>query len=82
MTLDSIKAIPFINQTVDYLGCDNPDSPGLKQIYNNDLTDYFNYPYKVNYKFNSRGFRDNEWPNNLNDRVWCIGDSAVINLSH
>lgn len=35
------------------------------------------YPHDVNYKFNSRGFRDQEWPDDLENAIWCLGDSAT-----
>lgn len=45
---------------------------------------HFNsYPYKINYKFNSMGFRDKEIPSNLKDltdAIWCIGDSFTVGL--
>ena len=33
------------------------------------------YPYPVYYDYNSRGFRDKEWPKDLSNVIWCIGDS-------
>lgn len=44
--------------------------------------DHFtNYPYVVEYVYNSRGFRDNEWPaDNLNESIWCIGDSFTVGI--
>lgn len=42
---------------------------------------HFNrYPYTVNYKFNSRGFRDSEWSNDLKNAIWCLGDSATVGI--
>lgn len=43
---------------------------------------HFNeFPYQVFYKFNSRGFRDEEWPTeNLDEAIWCIGDSFTTGL--
>jgi hypothetical protein len=41
------------------------------------------YPYSVNYSFNSRGYRDREWPDTfseLENCVWCIGDSATMGV--
>jgi hypothetical protein len=41
------------------------------------------YPYTVTYKFNSRGYRDAEWPDDLScvkNSNWCIGDSAIVGL--
>ena len=34
-----------------------------------------NYPKEITYQYNSRGFRDSEWPDDLSDVTWCIGDS-------
>ena len=36
---------------------------------------WMTYPYPILYEYNSRGFRDKEWPSNLDDVVWCLGDS-------
>lgn len=45
---------------------------------------YFkSYPYIVEYVFNSRGFRDAEWPDTLEelqDSIWCVGDSFTVGL--
>jgi hypothetical protein len=43
---------------------------------------YFkNYPYDVKYVYNSRGFRDNEWPTSgLNQSIWCVGDSFTVGI--
>lgn len=39
------------------------------------------YPYAVEYKFNSRGFRDREWPNPIaEDTIWCFGDSFTAGI--
>lgn len=41
------------------------------------------YPLKVEYTFNSRGFRDEEWPTDLaqlRDCVWCVGDSFTVGV--
>lgn len=42
-----------------------------------------NYPWPITYKFNSRGYRDLEWPSSLHElqgSVWCIGDSATMGI--
>jgi len=41
-----------------------------------------NYPYNVSYQYNSRGFRDEEWPSDslLSECIWCIGDSFTVGL--
>lgn len=36
---------------------------------------FLNYPYKIEYKHNSRGFRGPEWPSDIDNVCWCIGDS-------
>ena len=36
---------------------------------------FITYPYPVYYKYNSRGFRGPEWPKDLSDVIWCLGDS-------
>lgn len=40
-----------------------------------DKDHFLNYPKKITYRYNSRGFRDNEWPDDLTDAIWCVGDS-------
>ena len=32
----------------------------------------------VFYQFNSRGFRDTEWPADCSNAIWCIGDSETL----
>lgn len=46
------------------------------------IDQFLNFPNSVVYEFNSRGFRDHEWPNNeqLKDAVWCIGDSFTLGI--
>lgn len=62
-----------INFTTDY---EKPDSP--QDCLDSDH--FKNYPFAVNYKYNSRGFRDYEWPDSLDNAVWCIGDSFTVGL--
>lgn len=38
------------------------------------------YPHSVTYDYNSRGFRDEEWPDNLAQAIWCFGDSFTVGL--
>lgn len=38
------------------------------------------YPHAITYRYNSRGFRDEEWPDNLTEAVWCIGDSFTVGV--
>ena len=48
-----------------------------------DLAHFKSYPHAITYNYNSRGFRDQEWPiglAELKDAVWCIGDSFTVGL--
>ena len=46
-----------------------------------DKDAFLTYPYKFTYKYNSRGFRDYDWPTeSLEDVIWCIGDSFTQGL--
>ena len=41
---------------------------------------FLSFPYKVEYHYNSRGFRDAEWPDDFSNVIWCIGDSFTVGL--
>ena len=41
---------------------------------------FLNYPKKITYQYNSRGFRDAEWPIDLSDVIWCVGDSFTVGI--
>jgi hypothetical protein len=70
-----------VNQEWEESGLDSFDECLSKSYFNH-------YPHKVNYKFNTRGFRDDEWPDQLTDMsykmlqrsVWCFGDSFTLGL--
>ena len=48
---------------------------------NCDNKDHFlSYKKKITYKFNEHGYRDEEWPSDLSDVIWCIGDSATMGV--
>lgn len=49
-----------------------------------DKSWFQNYPYNVKYCFNSRGFRDQEWPTSdqLSNAIWCLGDSFTVGLGN
>lgn len=57
----------------DTSGIDSPEYCG-------NLSWFRQYPYAVSYRYNSRGFRDTEWPTSLDNCVWCIGDSFTVGL--
>lgn len=45
-----------------------------------DLAHFKSYPKNISYMYNSRGFRDHEWPEDLSDVVWCVGDSFTVGI--
>jgi len=45
-----------------------------------DREHFLSFPYKVEYCFNSRGFRDAEWPNDFSNVIWCLGDSFTTGI--
>lgn len=73
MILPDFKLKSRINLNLNFSGMDSPSNAKDKSYFEN-------YRYKINYKFNSRGFRDEEWPDNLNDVIWCLGDSFTVGL--
>lgn len=47
------------------------------------LKHFLEFPHSIDYRFNSRGFRDHDWPmsrNELQNSIWCIGDSFTVGL--
>ena len=47
-------------------------------VKNSSEQHYNNYPDDINYNFNNRGFRDTDWPEDLQNSVWCVGDSHTM----
>lgn len=48
-----------------------------------DREHFKNYPHQIIYNYNSRGFRDAEWPDamqELQNSVWCFGDSFTVGV--
>jgi hypothetical protein len=48
-----------------------------------DKKHFDSYPYAVKYRYNSRGYRDSEWPETieeLKECIWCVGDSFTVGL--
>lgn len=71
--LDELFLTSSANQCLTELGIDSYDQCLDKEFFER-------YPYRVFYFFNSRGYRDSEWPDNVNDVVWCVGDSFTVGL--
>lgn len=65
-----------ISQVWSESGIDSPE-------FCHDKTWFYKYPHDVEYHYNSRGFRDAEWPtdpDDLKDAIWCLGDSFTVGL--
>lgn len=78
MILPDFVIPSLTNQHVDYRGRDTIETC-------NDLKHFNSYPHKIEYFFNSRGFRDAEWPDSVEELqkcVWCIGDSATMGIGN
>ena len=45
-----------------------------------DANHYKAYAKNVIYAYNSFGYRDEEWPGDLNNSIWCVGDSFTVGL--
>jgi len=45
-----------------------------------DLQHYQSYPHQIEYRYNNRGYRDDAWPDVLQDAVWCVGDSFTVGI--
>ena len=61
------------NACFEYNGSDS-----FNRCFNKKL--FQQYPWPIVYQYNSRGFRDQEWPTDLSDVVWCLGDSFTVGL--
>lgn len=65
-----------INQICRYNGADS--LPLCR-----DKKHFCEYPYEIDYRYNSRGFRDHEWPSDgraLRESIWCVGDSFTVGI--
>ncbi|NBR26034.1 MAG: hypothetical protein EBU08_20080, partial [Micrococcales bacterium] len=54
------------NQQFDYSGMDS-----LNRCLDREV--FTQWPHSIDYRYNSRGFRDQEWPEDLESAVWCLG---------
>ena len=73
MILPDVIAVYSQNQIWNNIGIDS---------FNNclDKQHFANYPHQITYNYNSRGFRDVEWPEDLSQVIWCVGDSFTVGL--
>jgi hypothetical protein len=73
MLLPDLVLPSRVNQTWQYSGMDSPELCANP--------DHFqSYPHHITYQYNSRGFRDSEWPHDLEHAIWCMGDSFTVGL--
>lgn len=70
---DLLKINDYTNCSFRNIGIDS-----VEECLN--IEHYKNYTKEVNYIFNSNGFRDEEWPTNLKNKIWCVGDSFSMGL--
>ena len=73
MILPDIYLSHTSNTVTPHHACDSPELC-------NDSAWFTQYPWPVEYRFNSRGFRDQEWPSDLQSATWCVGDSATVGV--
>lgn len=76
MILSNLRVAGRANQNWQFSGLDSFDRCSDKKHFES-------FPHAVNYNYNSRGFRDQEWPSTieeLRDAVWCVGDSFTVGL--
>jgi hypothetical protein len=76
MIMPDMRLNSRINQILFYSGMDS-DVGCLDKLH------FVTYPHKVEYVYNSRGFRDQEWPNSdseLASAIWCIGDNYTVGI--
>lgn len=65
-----------VNQCWEFSGMDSIDECL-------DINHFKAYPHRVVYQYNSRGFRDSEWPDSMQElqqATWCIGDSFTVGI--
>lgn len=71
--LESVCVPRLANTVTEFTGLDSPDRCL-------DRAHWHSWPDHIDYRYNSRGFRDQEWPNDLTTAVWCVGDSFTSGL--
>ena len=71
--LPNLVIITEVHQNSKTSGLDHPDSCRSPRHFDT-------YPWPVSYCYNSRGFRDNEWPENFSGVIWCLGNSFTVGL--
>ena len=70
---DILQVEDRINLQLDHSGIDS-----LADCMNK--THFNDYKKSVHYQYNSRGFRDSEWPADIENKIWCVGDSFTVGI--
>lgn len=73
MILNDLRLPSYADQCWKFSGIDHIDLC-------HDKTHFSSYSHDVEYQYNSRGFRDSEWPSDLKSSVWCVGDSFTVGI--
>ena len=76
MPLSDVRVHDKIFAQADFMDMDNFD-------FCLDKKHFKSFPYPITYNYNSKGFRDKEWPvtdKELKESVWCFGDSFTVGL--
>lgn len=73
MILEDLRLSTTQNLVTDFIDPDTPQHCVDRKYFDQ-------YPYAITYCYNSRGFRDQEWPQDLSQAVWCFGDSFTVGI--
>lgn len=75
MILEKLQIPEYSNKSFNTTGIDSSD-------FCLDEDKFSNYPFPISYNYNSRGYRDREWPSDseLSKCIWCIGDSFTVGV--
>ena len=79
--LNSTRIILRANENCLFSGIDSAEANSTLAF--KEKKHFQNYPYPIEYHYNSRGFRDQEWPDTmieLQNSIWCIGDSFTAGV--
>lgn len=76
MLLPDLVLPSRVNQRWQHSGIDSPE-------HCQDKKRFYNYAHTIDYVYNDRGFRDDQWPESLcelQNAIWCIGDSFTVGI--
>ena len=65
----------------DRIGIPDHKTSGVDTIEGcRDKEHFKSYPKDISYRYNSKGFRDYEWPEDLSEVIWCVVDSFTVGI--